>query len=131
MRLALTATAAAFAALLGAPAPIALAQSAEDPGVTARQIHEGCVRRREDARVCACGVGVAYAKLEPAAFALIPKIDPLIDEPDRARQIGGLLTVASQSRMTPQQVQSAYETIRANRAVVRQVCAPLAQSRAR
>jgi len=79
--------------------------------------------------VCACGVGVAYAKLEPAAFALIPKIDPLIDEPDRGKQLTGLLTVASQSRMNVAQVQSAYETIRANRATVRQVCAPLGPAR--
>lgn len=117
---------AACASALAAALPMAIAQPAgEDPGVTARAIQDGCVRRREDARVCACGVGVAYAKLEPAVFALIPKLDPLIEEPDRTKQITGLLTVASQSRLNPQQVQSAYETIRANRATVRAVCSPL------
>lgn len=121
--------AAAVAAMLLTALPAALAQSGEEPGVTARAIQDGCVRRREDARVCACGVGVAYAKLEPAVFALIPRLDPLIDEPDRARQLTGLLTVASQSRLTPQQVQAAYDTIRANRATVRAVCAPLASAR--
>lgn len=127
MRPALIVTAVACAALMASA--IVQSSSAQavpaDPGATARQIQDGCVRRHEDARVCACGVGVAYAKLEPAVFALIPRIDPLIDEPDRTRQITGLLTVASQSRLSPAQVQSAYETIRANRATVRQVCTPL------
>lgn len=113
-------------AALGLLAPVTAAAQAPDPGATAREIQEGCVARRQDPRVCACGVGVAYSKLDPAAFALIPKIDPLIDEPDRTKQITGLIGVASQSRMTPQQVQAAYETIRANRAVVRAVCNPLA-----
>lgn len=132
MRFALLATAAAMAAVFtAAPAPVARAQAAEDPGQIARQIQDGCVRRREDPRVCACGVGVAYAKLEPAAFALIPKLDPLIEEPDRTKQITGLLAVASSSRLSPQQVQAAYETIRANRATVRLVCAPLASAPAR
>lgn len=132
MRSALIVAAAACAALMAsAMIQSSSAQStgpaaAVDPGVTARQIQDGCVRRHEDARVCACGVGVAYAKLDPAVFALIPRIDPLIDEPDRTRQITGLLSVASQSRLSPAQVQSAYETIRANRATVRQVCTPLA-----
>ena len=127
MRLAIVATAAALAALFtAAPAPPALAQAANDPGQIARQIQDGCVRRRENPVVCACGVGVAYSKLDPAAFALIPKLDPLIDEPDRTKQITGLLGVASSSRLTPQQVQAAYETIRANRATVRLVCNPLA-----
>jgi hypothetical protein len=106
--------------------PVA-AQESADPGVTARQIQEACVRRGEDARVCACGVGVAYAKLEPAVFALIPQIDPLVDERDRTRQITGLLSVASSSKLSPGQVQGAYETIRANRATVRAVCTPLAR----
>jgi hypothetical protein len=124
MRLALAVSAAALAAL--AAAPLQAQPAPANPGATARQIHDGCVRRGEDARVCACGVGVAYSKLEPSAFALIPQIDPLIDERDRLKQITGLASVASSSGMTPAQVQSAYETIRANRATVRAVCAPLA-----
>lgn len=123
MRLPLAALAAATVLL--STTPFAIAQAPADAGATARQIQDGCVRRGEDARVCACGVGVAYSKLEPAAFALIPQIDPLIDERDRTKQITGLLGVASASRMTPQQVQSAYETIRANRTTVRAVCTPL------
>ena len=129
MRIAAIATAVAFAlfaGLIGAYAPRALAQVADSPGAIARQIQDGCVRRHEDPRVCACGVGIAYAKLEPAAFALIPKIDPLIDETDRTRQLTGLLGVASSSHLSPQQVQAAYETIRANRATVKLVCTPLA-----
>ena len=127
MRLAIIATAAALAALVAvSPAPSAQAQTAADPGQVARQIQDGCMRRGEDARVCACGVGVAYSKLEPAVFSLIPKLDPLVDEPNRTKQITGLLSVASSSQLSPQQVQAAYETIRANRATVRLVCNPLA-----
>jgi len=120
------AAAALASVLLGT---LAIAQTDADPGATARQIQDGCVRRGEDARVCACGVGVAYSKLEPAVFALIPQLDPLIDERDRTKQITGLLSVASASRLTPQQVQAAYETIRANRATVRAVCTPLAAAK--
>ncbi|MDX2235367.1 MAG: hypothetical protein NW200_12790 [Hyphomonadaceae bacterium] len=127
----LTAAALAVTGLMASAAPGARAQAGDDPGAVARQIHDGCVRRGEDARVCACGVGIAYSKLEPAAFALIPQIDPLIDERDRTRQITGLLSVASASKLSPQQVQGAYETIRANRATVRAVCAPLAAARPR
>ena len=135
MRIAALTAVAAFALLsgaLGVSAPGALAQApaASDPGAIAREIQDGCVRRHGDPRVCACGVGIAYSKLDPSAFALIPKIDPLIDETDRTRQITGLLGVASSSRMSPQQVQAAYETIRANRATVRLVCNPLAPAAA-
>lgn len=124
--LAAVAAFALFAAAIGASAPRAHAQAAESPGAIARQIQDGCVRRHEDPRVCACGVGIAYSKLDPAAFALIPKIDPLVDETDRTRQITGLLGVAASSHLSPQQVQAAYETIRANRATVKLVCNPLA-----
>ena len=84
------------------------------------------MRRGEDARVCACGVGIAYSKLEPSVFALIPQLDPLIDERDRMKQITGLAAVASSSHISATQAQEAYNTIRANRATVRQVCTPLA-----
>lgn len=126
MRLAVIAAAALAALFAAAPAPSAQAQTGDDPGQIARQIQDGCVRRREDPRVCACGVGIAYSKLEPGVFALLPKLDPLVDEPDRTRQINGLLGVASSSHLSPQQVQAAYETIRANRATVRVICSPLA-----
>lgn len=111
--------------LLAAP-PLAAQQAQPSPAQSARAIQDGCVRRGEDPRVCACGVGVAYAKLEPRAFALIPQIDPLIDEPNQGKQLQGLLTIASRSGLSVQQLQAAYETIRANRTVVNQVCKPLA-----
>lgn len=88
------------------------------------------MRRGEDARVCACNVGLAFAKLSPRAFALLPQIDPLIDEPDRGKQIGGLVALAGRSGMTIQDLQSAYETIRANRTNAAQICKPLAPARA-
>jgi hypothetical protein len=119
--------AAALAGALIAFAPLAAPVRAQEaPGTTARAIQEGCVRRGEDARVCACGVGIAYAKLEPRAFALIPQIDPLIDEPNQGKQLQGLLMIASSSGMNVQQLQGAYNTIRANRAEVNQICKPLA-----
>lgn len=124
MRIALTAVSAGLLAALAFSAPVR-AQTDAGPGVIARQIQDGCVRRGETPTVCACGVGIAYAKLEPAAFALIPQIDPLIDERDRLKQLTGLASVASSSGMSVQQVQTAYETIRGNRATVRAVCTPL------
>lgn len=127
MRRILALSAGALVATFLAAAPLAAQQAASPtPAQTARAVQDGCVRRGEDARVCACGVGLAYAKLEPRAFALIPQIDPLIDEPDRGKQLTGLLTLASRSGMSVQQLQGAYDTIRANRAVVNQICKPLA-----
>ncbi len=120
-------SAALMAGALVAFTPLAApAQDGPAPAATARQIQDGCVRRGEDSRVCACGVGIAYAKLEPRAFALIPQIDPLIDEPDRGKQLTGLLTLASRSGLSVQQLQGAYDTIRANRTTVNQICKPLA-----
>lgn len=123
----------AAAGLVGAlTAFLPLAAPAQDtptPAATARQVQDGCVRRGEDARVCACGVGIAYSKLEPRAFALIPQIDPLIDEPNQGKQLQGLLMLASRSGMSVQQLQGAYNTIRENRATVNQICKPLAPAR--
>ncbi|KAF0184608.1 MAG: hypothetical protein IV086_03335 [Hyphomonadaceae bacterium] len=131
MRRLLALSAGAVAATALAASPL-LAQGAgtTPPAQTARAVQDGCVRRGEDARVCACGVGIAYSKLEPRAFALIPQIDPLIDEPDQGKQLTGLLTLASRSGLSVQQLQSAYDTIRANRATVNQICKPLAPARA-
>jgi len=114
------------AATLFAAAPLTAQPSPPAPAASARAIQDGCVRRGEDPRVCACGVGIAYAKLEPAAFALIPQIDPLIEEPNQGKQLQGLLTIASRSGMSVQALQGAYNTIRANRTEVNAVCKPLA-----
>lgn len=127
--LALSAGAIAATALAASPL-LAQAPTSTPPAQTARAVQDGCVRRGEDPRVCACGVGIAYSKLEPRAFALIPQIDPLIDEPDQGRQLTGLLTLASRSGLSVQQLQAAYDTIRANRATVNQICKPLAPARA-
>lgn len=120
----------AFAATALAASPLFAQGAGPAPAQTARAVQDGCVRRGEDPRVCACGVGIAYSKLEPRAFALIPQIDPLIDEPDQGKQLTGLLTLASRSGLSVQQLQAAYETIRANRATVNQICKPLAPARA-
>lgn len=125
MRFAVIASVAALAAVFTAP-PAARAQAADEAGAIARQIQDGCVRRGEDARVCACGVGIAYSKLDPSVFALIPQLDPLIDERNTMKQITGVAAVASSSHISAAQAQEAYNTIRANRATVRQICTPLA-----
>jgi hypothetical protein len=125
--LVLLATGVAATALVAGP--LLARQAAPAPSATARAIQDGCVRRGEDARVCACGVGIAYAKLQPDAFALIPQIDPLIDEPNQGKQLQGLLTIASRSGMSVQELQGAYNTIRANRTEVNAVCKPLAPAR--
>lgn len=114
------------AATLLAAAPLMAQQSLPAPDASARAIQDGCVRRGEDPRVCACGVGIAYSKLEPGAFALIPQIDPLIDEPNQGKQLQGLLMIASRSGMSVGELQGAYNTIRANRTEVNAVCKPLA-----
>ncbi|MBL8557280.1 MAG: hypothetical protein JNM47_01050 [Hyphomonadaceae bacterium] len=130
MRRTLVLLAGGIAAAVFAAAPLTAQQAQPTPAASARAIQDGCVRRGEDARVCACGVGIAYAKLEPAAFALIPQIDPLIDEPNQGKQLQGLLSIASRSGMSVQALQGAYNTIRANRTEVNAVCKPLAPARA-
>lgn len=130
MRRSLMLLAGGVAATLLAGSPLMAQTAPAAPAAFARAIQDGCVRRGEDPRVCACGVGIAYAKLEPAAFALIPQIDPLIDEPNQGKQLQGLLTIASRSGLSVQQLQGAYNTIRANRAEVNAVCKPLAPARA-
>lgn len=129
MRRTLVLLAVGVAASLLAAAPLVAQQPAGAPGATARAIQDGCVRRGEDARVCACGVGIAYAKLQPSAFALIPQIDPLIDEPNQGKQLQGLLMIASSSGLSVSELQGAYNTIRANRTEVNAVCKPLAPAR--
>lgn len=113
-----------FAWIVAAPA-----FAAETPAQTAKKVQDGCVRRGENAVVCACGVGIAYSKLEPRTFSLIPQIDPLLDEPDKGKQMGGLLGLAMQSGLTMTDLQAAYETIRTNRDTVKQICKPLAPAR--
>ncbi|MDZ4775645.1 MAG: hypothetical protein SGJ23_02550 [Alphaproteobacteria bacterium] len=130
MRRTLVLLAGGVAATLLAAAPLMAQQPPPTPAASARAIQDGCVRRGEDPRVCACGVGIAYSKLDPEAFALIPQIDPLIDEPNQGRQLQGLLTIASRSGLSVSELQGAYNTIRANRTEVNAVCKPLAPARA-
>jgi hypothetical protein len=96
-----------------------------DTGASAQQIHTACVRRGEDPRVCACSVGVAAAKLDPRVFRILPEVEPLADERDKGKQILGLVQLAQRSGLSVQDLQTAHEAIRANRAVVAQVCKPL------
>ncbi len=99
-----------------------------DPEMTAaaKKIQQGCVERGEDARVCACGVGLGYAQLEPKTFKLIPEVEPLLDEPDKFKAISGLVSAANKRGVNASELMSAYDTIKANRAASRAVCKPLA-----
>lgn len=114
---------AAFAALAG-QAPAQEAVPAEMVNA-AKAIQAGCVKRGEDSRVCACSVGIAYSKLDPKVFRMVPQIDPLLDQKNQATATLQLLSLASANGLGVNDLQAAYNTIRANRAVVRQICKPL------
>ena len=92
----------------------------------AKAIQAGCVKRGEDARVCSCSVGLAYAELDPKVFKLVPQIEPLLEQKNQVMAIGGLVSMASANGLGVADLQTAYDTIRANRDVVRQICRPLA-----
>jgi hypothetical protein len=92
----------------------------------ARDIQSACLSRGEDSRVCSCGVGLAYAQLEPKVFKLMPKIDPLLGQKDQTAALMGLISIASQSGIGISDLQSAYQTIRANRGTMNAICKPLA-----
>jgi hypothetical protein len=121
------------AATLAAAMSFALAAHAQQPAAVppdmvdaAKSIQTGCVKRGEYARVCACGVGLAYAQLDPKVFKLVPKVEPLLDQKDKTAATTGLVTLAASSGLGISDLMGAYDTIRANRQVVRQVCRPLA-----
>lgn len=117
-------TAASLALAFAAPAK---AQTIPTDMVdAAKAIQAGCVKKGEDARVCACGVGLAYAELDPKAFKLVPKVEPLLDQKNQIAAMGGLIQLASASGMTVNDLQAAYDKIKANRTVVKQLCKPLA-----
>jgi hypothetical protein len=92
----------------------------------AKAIQAGCVKKGEDSRVCACGVGLAYAQLDPKAFKLVPKVEPLLDQKNQIAAMAGLIQLASASGMTVNDLQAAYDKIKVNRSVVKQLCKPLA-----
>jgi hypothetical protein len=122
---------AGFGALLGvslfAGGALAAGTAAPDPEMTAaaQKIQKACVARGEDSRVCACGVGLGYAQLEPKTFMLIPEVEPLLDEPDKFKAISGLVAAANKRGLNASDLMSAYETIRANREASRGICKPL------
>jgi hypothetical protein len=92
----------------------------------AKAIQAGCVKKGEDARVCSCGVGLAYAQLDPKAFKIVPKVEPLLDQKNQFAAMAGLVSLANANGMTVTDLQTAYDTIKVNRSVVKQVCKPLA-----
>jgi hypothetical protein len=91
----------------------------------AKAIQTGCVKKGEDARVCSCGVGLAYAQLDPKAFKLVPKVEPMLDQKNQFAAMAQLVSTANASGMSVSDLQVAYDTIKANRSVVKQVCKPL------
>jgi hypothetical protein len=124
LKTALAAIAVAGFAVLAGQAPAQEAIPAEMVNA-AKAIQAGCVKRGEDSRVCACSVGIAYSKLEPKVFRMVPQIDPLLDQKNQATATLQLLSLASANGLGVSDLQTAYNTIRANRAVVRQICKPL------
>ncbi|MGE3302742.1 MAG: hypothetical protein AB7M12_06480 [Hyphomonadaceae bacterium] len=120
------AAAMAFAAVLFVSP--AFAQSTVPPDMVdaAKAGQASCVKRGEDARVCACGVGLAYAQLDPKVFKLIPQVEPLLDQKSGGAATGQLLMMAAGSGLSASDLISAYDIIKANRATVKQVCKPLA-----
>jgi hypothetical protein len=112
---------AALVVLAGAPA------GAVEPEMVgaARAIQSACVAHGQDARVCACGVGLAYAQLDPKVFRLMPKVEPLLDLKDKPAQLMGLLSLATQNGLSVADLQAAADTIRANRETMNGICKPL------
>ncbi len=117
---------AVFAAT-AAPSAVRAEDATSAAGKTAAAIHQACVARGEPVAVCACGVGLAYAKLDPKVFALVPQIDPLLDEKDQGRALMSLAMMLQGSGLTVQDGMAAYESIRANRKNVDDICKPLAR----
>jgi hypothetical protein len=118
-----------FAALvaglaIAAPAP-AQDQASPEMATAAKAIQGSCVKRGEDSRVCACSVGLAYAKLDPKVFKIMPEVEPLLDNKNQAAATLQLLSLASSNGIGVSDLQAAYQTIRDNRATVRQICKPL------
>jgi hypothetical protein len=106
--------------------PVAAQEPAAPEMVSAaKAIQAGCVKRGEDARVCACSVGLAYAKLDPKVFKIVPQVEPLLDQKNQAAATVQLLSLASNNGLGISDLQTAYQTIRDNRATVREICKPL------
>jgi hypothetical protein len=116
---------AAFAGLAALAAPASGPPDAEMTAA-AQNIQKSCVARGEDARVCACGIGLGYAQLEPATFKLIPEVEPLLNEPDKFKAISGLVAAGNKRGLSVSDLMTAYDTIKANREVSRGICKPLA-----
>lgn len=117
------------AAAVFAAAPAAVAQTTTPtlPEIqsAAKQSQAACVRKGEAAPVCACGVGLAYAKLDPRVFVAAPRIDPLLDEKDPLKKIMGVAAIAQESGLSATDVQKAVDAVKANRQAVKEVCTPL------
>jgi len=92
----------------------------------AKQSQASCVKQGEQAAVCACGVGLAYARLDPRVFVAAPKIDPLLDEKDTFKKVMGVAAIAQESGLSATDVQKAVDAVKANRQTVKDVCKPLA-----
>jgi hypothetical protein len=120
----------AIAAALVALAATGAARAQEPPNLgelqtAAKAVQAACVRDGENAQVCACGVGIAYARLDPRVFVVVPALEPLLKEKDPLRVIAGVAQVATSRNLSIADAQKAYETVRANRQEVKNICHPL------
>jgi hypothetical protein len=91
----------------------------------AKTVQAACMKGGEDSRVCSCGVGISYSKLDPKVFKLMPKLQPLMAQQDQGAALMGLLQVAQQSGVSVNELQTAYNTIKANKETVNAICKPL------
>lgn len=116
-----------LALALATPAIGASAQTPAGPSLpeiqkAARLGQQACVKEGESKEVCACGVGLAYAQLDPNVFVAVPDLEPLLDEKDTLKLIVGVAAVAKARGISIADAQKAAEAIRANRRSVKEVC---------
>jgi len=105
--------------------PAASGPTLADAQAAAKQSLAACVKKGESAPVCACGIGLAYARLDPRVFVAAPKIDPLLDEKDPFKKVVGIAAVAQESGLSASDVQKAVDAVKANRQAVKDICTPL------
>lgn len=115
-----------FAVGMSAAASAQTAPSLEQIQSAAKQSQTSCVKQGEQPQVCACGVGLAYARLDPRVFVAAPKIDPLLDEKDAFKKVMGVAAIAQESGLSPTDIQKAVDAVKANRQTVKDICKPLA-----
>lgn len=120
------------AVFLGAAALSGLAQAAPAAAPTLEQMQAAaksaqsiCEKKGEDGKVCACGIGIAYVRLDPRVFVAAPDLEPILDEKDMLKILAGVSAAANKNNLTLSDAQKAYDAVKANRQSVKEICKPL------